>query len=619
MKNGARRHSSGLLRVIFALILAAVFVLAGASQVSQSQSDITPVSTRTRTPEATRSATLTATRALASVQQPVAPKMAQSVPGQTTVDANTIALYHFDSPAGSDAIDATGNYTGTLNGNAQVTTSGLYAGVLSLDGNGSYVRTGNLTSLSLTQGTIEAFVDYAVACGNGGVGASFPIITAGGEYGSSDPKLILGQVGDGLGFGIYENGIFHWANSGINGCRYLTGPVGALPWPYDTYRFHHVAGTWGPRGMEIWVDGILHGIANTDENSTEPYKYMCNPQTQTGTEGKPPNPSYPLCPVPHMAPPLPPGDYASGLPGYSTFLIGCDSRPPDPLDIYPYPNWSQCFKGRIDEVRISNVQRTFSAALVPTVTPTPTQTPVSLVGGYDVDAQTVALFHLNSQSGHSVLEEKTQTYKGIGFGASVVSGGRFNSGLDSTGNDSAIGTGNLGGLSAGTLEAWVDFSDATVNHPLFTARKDSTSGPMLSFKGMAQGHIRLFLAGSDISGYVDSNVLVSTLVGCWHHVAGTFGPRGMEIWLDGTLDNFNASFTDGLPYSVSGGWQVACDFWGTCSKGILDEVRVSIGQRTFTPNSPSFRPVAKSPVALGTLTFLPLVNNAPISLCKYGP
>jgi len=78
------------------------------------------------------------------------------------------------------------------------------------------------------------------------------------------------------------------------------------------------------------------------------------------------SPIYPLCQSPTMG--LVPGAYAGGLPAYNTFLVGCDAG-----------GW--CLNGRIDEVRISNIQRTFTPIYdlppVPPgpVTPTPTPTP----------------------------------------------------------------------------------------------------------------------------------------------------------------------------------------------------------------------------------------------------
>jgi len=585
-------------------LLALLVIISATATVSAPQMTLataTPShqSSPSRTPSPRATATSTRARPTpTSVARRIAP---QSVHGQPQVDEHTVALYHFDAPD-TVAIDATGRYTGTLVGNAVIGVPLLYDGVLSLDGNGSYVRTGYLGDLS--EGTIEAFVDFSTACATSW---DFTIISASGEPGSNQPALVLRQQ-TGLMFGIYVEGQWRWADSGINACRYLnTGHSSNPPpwenvpvlWPYETWRFHHVAGTWGPRGMEIWVDGVLHGLGNTDPNAGYyPYPWMCNPQEQEMSV------SYPNCDSPNMAPPFPPGDYTGGLPSYSTFLIGCDSA-------------GSCFKGRIDEVRISNVQRTFQWSVVPTITPTPTQTPVPISGEYAVDANTAALFHLNLQSGSAVYDEVSQQYKGLMGQAFITPNGRFNGGLFLDGNGSGVNMGTIGYLSKGTAEAWVCFTDSSAGQRIIAALQPPTSGPTPLFLGVSdQGSIGLGIYDAYTFRWVDSGVMIGNIVGSWHHVAGTWGARGAEIWIDGSLrgaDRAYAGELSGLYF-----WRAGCDNVGYCLKGILDEVRVSLGQRTFTVNSllgstRSGSVSTRSPANRNFFLFLPFINVVPTS------
>ncbi|MCI0478022.1 MAG: LamG domain-containing protein, partial [Anaerolineales bacterium] len=530
-------------------ILILVFVASAAAtvQAPQASSSIRSVQaspSRTTSPTATGSATrVLPARTARAVVAP------HAVPGQTQVDANTLALYHFDAP-NIVAVDATGNYTGTLIGNAAILDSGLYNGVLSADGNGAYVDTGNLGNI--ISGTIEGFVDFQPVC-NGGA-ANFAIFSA-IDGGSGQTVLYVGVDGDNanlnypgettnavahLIFWIYANGQWHWAESGINVCRYLAGASGPA-WPYETWRFHQVAATWGSRGMEIWVDGVLHGVGVLAPNTrTEPYPYKCNPQAQLGIANYPPNPLYPVCRTPVAAPQTtpspPPGDYFGTFGPYTTFRIGCDSV-------------GKCFKGRIDEVRISNIQRTFEWTVVPTVTPTPTWTPVSSSGEYAVDAYTRALYHLNSAPGNSVLEEVSQTYKGLS-NASVVPNGKLNAGLNVNGDYSSVLLGNHGPLIQGTIEAWVNYSSAGAMRPIMFVPKDYNSNQPLLFFGTTSASSVGFAVFNGAGTYwVDSGVAASSLVGCWHHLAGTWGPRGLEIWVDGTLRQTDPSMTGTMPYS----------------------------------------------------------------------
>lgn len=615
------------LQICLCLGLALGFMLAVGASISAPRAGAAVI--ENRTPVAQRNAlvssptktpTLTPTRkSLSPVQAPKAPLSPQTIPGQPTVDSNTVLLYHFDSPTGSsDVIDATGNFTGTLFGTAVITTSGLYSGALQVDGNASYVRTGYLGDMP--QGTIEAFVDFYSACAST-AGNDIPIVAAGGEFGSNQPVLVLRVLSD-LVFDIYVNGQVYEANSGVNPCKYLTG-VSGLPFPYDPVRFHHVAGTWGPRGMEIWIDGVLHGVGNSNAAQTWPYAYMCDPQMQLSMWGYY-NPYVPnACLTPVMYPTMasfPIGDYTGGLPAYSTFLIGCDSA-------------SNCFHGRIDEVRISNVQRTFTIAVVPTPTPTPTQTPVYILGAYAVDGNTAALFHLDFENHIPypvVLDEVTQQYRVLGGQALVVPGGRFNAGLALDGNGSYLDMGNLGYPNGGTVEAWVNFNSGNGGQVIFeTSQVPGGLGLVLALRANPQsGNLEELIMVSDGQSHqaVDSGVPVYTLLGCWHHVAGTWGGRGLEIWIDGTLRNVNIGYNGGM-YAQTDDWRVGCDFGGYCMNGRIDEVRVSRVQRTFT--SSAYAPIRapragvqsgiRAPFLDGNPIFLPMIQAVPPPACPFSP
>ncbi|MBI5650581.1 MAG: hypothetical protein HZC40_09080 [Chloroflexi bacterium] len=474
-----------------------------------------------------------------------------SIPGQTQVDANTIALYHFDAPNGGVVIDATGNFTGTLVGDATI-VPGLYSGALSTSGNNSYARTGYLGNLSA--GTIEAFVDFVAACS--GVESNFAIISAVNES-TGKTVLYLGEH-TGLVFGVFVNGAWLWANSGINSCRYLNGPyppAGPL-WPYETWRFHHVAATWGPRGTEIWVDGVLHGVGTNDPNAgIAPYPYSCNPQSQMASS------TYPRCSTPVMlnqmlTPVLPPGNYVGGLPPYTTLRIGGDMD-----GLY--------FRGRIDEVRVSNLQRTFDSTVVPTTTPTPTSTPVYITGEYAVDAYTLSLFHLNSlvPSGilMTTLDQVSGQYFGIGGSSpfSLSPGGRYNSALYLGGN-AYLDMGAVGAPIAGVVEMWVNLSATANLMPLMTVSESPYSNGSKLFLGAPNSSTLQFgLDDGETFYWLDSGVPMTTLVGGWHHVAGTWGARGLEIWVDGIRRNVNPAVTGGLHEPIYR-YRVGCDPGTNC-------------------------------------------------------
>jgi hypothetical protein len=200
-------------------------------------------------------------------------------------DDPTIALYHFDG----DAADAVGDHDGTLHGNASF-APGHLGQALQLDGNGSYARIGNVHQdppRDTSQGSVEMWVQLAE-----NPSGHVALMVAGREYGEEfDDGFFLGKhtfYSENLVFMIWAGLPAGWqpADSGI---------------PMDDFVgvWRHVRGTWGPRGVELWVDGELRGT---------------NP-------------------------------FTGGLsnPGYSTILIGTNS-------------WRWDMAGLIDEVRITGDQ-----------------------------------------------------------------------------------------------------------------------------------------------------------------------------------------------------------------------------------------------------------------------
>ena len=156
------------------------------------------------------------------------------------VDPDTVALYHLDG----NTNDAVGLHDATAHGDA-TPASGKFAGGYHFDGDGDYLRAGNVhsnTSFDTTQGTVEAWVQMTDAPN------FFVVLGSGREYGSTwDDGFFLGRhasYGQNLMFGVWGPG-WVYAHSNIDPAS-LVG------------EWHHMAGTWGPtRGMELWLDGVV--------------------------------------------------------------------------------------------------------------------------------------------------------------------------------------------------------------------------------------------------------------------------------------------------------------------------------------------------------------------------
>jgi RHS repeat-associated protein len=201
------------------------------------------------------------------------------------VDDNTIVLYHFDGRE-NKAVDETGRFNGTFYGQGHLVSEGKFGAGATFDGNKSYIRLGNVGAPP--QGAVEAWVYFP---NKPGVNTSYLMIANGGnEYGADwdcpfDLGVHYGWGGD-LRFGLWSGG-WQWAASGVTPAQLAGG-------------WHHIAGTWGSRGVEIWIDGERKGY----------------------------------------------NSYNGGVscPNYPTVFVGTDS-------------WMWDFNGIIDDFRMSNIQR----------------------------------------------------------------------------------------------------------------------------------------------------------------------------------------------------------------------------------------------------------------------
>ncbi len=533
--------------------------------------------------------TLTPTRIPSQVARLVS-RAGGSVPGQPQVDANTIAMYHFDSPADTQAIDATGHHTGTFQGDVSVASEGQYAGALRAFPNGRVII-GNMGDLR--QGTIEAFVDFSGTCKN--ALGTFPFVIAGPDPANGQVNMVFGSYNytnnpvPTVGLSIKVDGVWQTVIAGINSCRYLVGKA-ADYWPYEAWRYHHVAATWGPRGMEVWVDGVLHGL-----NSNPGGRQTCNPQEQIyGGVYSPfidysllkPWSGYPLCPRPVFSYAPAAGTYTGGLPPYNAVQIaGCA------------PGMG-CFDGLIDEIRISNIQRIFDWKTTdPTSTPTVTRTPVQ-PRAYSVDPYTLALYHMDSVSG-SLTYDEVSHQRATANQPLVLVPGRYGAAVELDGS-TGIYLPSPGGPSNGTIEAWVKFaSDAD---PLVIYGGLHYYGGILTLLGknniLSQNLI--FGVFDDISWHVaDSGIKPSSLVGSWHHVAGTYGANGLQIWIDGVLRG-TAPY-QGKPIAPYY-HRVGCNGGSGCIKGQIDEFRYSSIQRYFAPAATPTPVFFASPASRATTT-----------------
>ncbi len=202
---------------------------------------------------------------------------------------------------------------------------------------------------------------------------------------------------------------------------------------------------------------------------------------------------------------------------------------------------------------------------------------------YDVDAHTVVLYHVDDN-----VADGVGNHPGTLFGNAGFVSGHFGQALGLDGQGDYMSCGNVHqnpprDLTQGTVELWFKLQSAPSKFVLAGAGQayggDWDDGFLLGADNDYSSNLVFMVWGSGWS-VADSGVSPTTLIGAWHHVAGTWGPRGVEIWLDGHLVGTNA-YTGGLPNPNYVTMLVGADSWTWCTPGSIDEIRVSDVQRTL--------------------------------------
>ena len=151
------------------------------------------------------------------------------------------AVWHFDEPKGSRVLDASGKgRDGRLRGATRV--PGRFASAVRCDGKAGYVSLPGVQGLP--QGTVEAWIKLLQPAGRGQTG----FVTFGLGYGNKNDVAILGCSPLMPKFSVTPSSF------GICSQKWRTAqdPAG-LP----VGEWVHLAGTWGPGGLEFYRSGKL--------------------------------------------------------------------------------------------------------------------------------------------------------------------------------------------------------------------------------------------------------------------------------------------------------------------------------------------------------------------------
>lgn len=212
-----------------------------------------------------------------------------------------------------------------------------------------------------------------------------------------------------------------------------------------------------------------------------------------------------------------------------------------------------------------------------------------------LDAHTIALFNFENVSGKKVKNEAGDAKLDgelKGDAKAVFGAGYAGAGLVLDGDGDYMRVNPFGNPAEGSLELWFKVTHAK------PSPKSDAPGVLWNLSDIGNEYGEKFSSPSYLGTHTglaapnlwfgiwtgkwdvaDSGIDAKTLVGVWHHVAGTWGKRGIEIWIDGKLKGTNKNYTGALPEPNYKAWHLGSGSWRADMEGTLDGVRLSKKQR----------------------------------------
>ena len=178
------------------------------------------------------------------------------IPGN---DANTVALYHFEKDAGTSTVlrDTSGTNNGVLT-NGPTWQAGRFGQSIDFDGSNDFVKIAHSSQLELAEGTIEMWATASDVSPNTQGQTYFSKDRLGGGTGGH----IFGMISDNS-VAVPERPILMRIQDAVGG----NSSTQIKSDKDDNFNvWHHVAFTWGPSGPRIYINGVLQ--SDTDPSWT---------------------------------------------------------------------------------------------------------------------------------------------------------------------------------------------------------------------------------------------------------------------------------------------------------------------------------------------------------------
>jgi hypothetical protein len=207
-----------------------------------------------------------------------------------------------------------------------------------------------------------------------------------------------------------------------------------------------------------------------------------------------------------------------------------------------------------------------------------------------IDANTVALWHFNEGSGQIVDDVTGNGHDGI-LGSTDkkdnndpewIAEGYAGSALEFSGGQSVIiqNDGSFD-LSEGTIELWFKLKEpiqgAVPWNQMIGKTVNDNFNSYLGIGDNPPGKLRFKMekGGDDVSVASDSNQWNADQ---WYFVAGTFGPDGLKLYIDGVLQGNTSQSRNSWADIKTDSIGIGFDMWPgnpDYFRGIIDEVRIS--------------------------------------------
>lgn len=159
------------------------------------------------------------------------------------------------------------------------------------------------------------------------------------------------------------------------------------------------------------------------------------------------------------------------------------------------------------------------------------------VSEFKPDSNTIALYHFNEETGNVLLDE-TGKWNGVVSGANRVKGLLGNALQFNYGNSAKFDTIIKNNTASGTLEMYLKFDDSIKKDSIYSIFGNDGCRCNIFYKN----GILIFTKNHD-DVYKQVQATVALKSNTWYHVAGTWGTKGMGLFVNDSLVARNQDVT----------------------------------------------------------------------------